>query len=41
MEPDEAHFSCAEIRKDDWSLLDSKGDRIAQLFNTEEYDLIG
>ena len=29
------------IRDDDWSLLDATDDRIAQLFNTEEYDLIG
>jgi hypothetical protein len=29
------------IRDDDWSLLDSTGDRIAQLFNTGEDDLIG
>jgi hypothetical protein len=29
------------LRKDDWSLLDQKGDRIAHLFNTGEDDLIG
>jgi hypothetical protein len=29
------------IRDDDWSLLDATGDRIAQLFNTGEDDLIG
>jgi len=29
------------LRKDDWSLLDLKGDRIAHLFNTGEDDLIG
>jgi hypothetical protein len=28
------------IREDDWSLLDATGDRIAQLFNTAEVDLI-
>jgi hypothetical protein len=29
------------LRKDDWSLLDQKGDRIAHLFNTGKDDLIG
>lgn len=29
------------ILDDDWSLLDAIGDRIAQLFNTSEEDLIG
>lgn len=29
------------IRDDDWSLLDATGDRIAQLFNTGNDDLIG
>jgi hypothetical protein len=29
------------IRDDDWSLLDATRDRIAQLFNTGEDDLIG
>jgi hypothetical protein len=37
----EAKFSDAVIRDDDWSLLDSTGDRISQLFNTGEDDLIG
>jgi len=37
----EAKFSDAVIRDDDWSLLDATGDRIAQLFNTGEDDLIG
>lgn len=29
------------LRHDDWTLLDSTGDRIAHLFNTAEDDLIG
>ena len=29
------------LRDDDWSLLDQKGDSIAQLFNTGADDLIG
>jgi hypothetical protein len=29
------------IRDDDWSLLDTTGDRIARLFNTGDDDLIG
>jgi hypothetical protein len=29
------------VRQDDWSLFDDSGDRIAQLFNTGEDDLIG
>ena len=29
------------IRDDDWTLLNSTGDRIAQLFNTGKDDLIG
>jgi len=29
------------IRDDDWSLLDATGDRIEQLFNTGNDDLIG
>ena len=29
------------IRLDDWLLLDDSGDRITQLFNTGEDDLIG
>jgi hypothetical protein len=36
----EAKFSDAVIRDDDWSLTDTTGDRIAQLFNTGEDVLI-
>jgi hypothetical protein len=29
------------VRQDDWSLFDDSGDRIAQVFNTGDDDLIG